>query len=729
MSRRRSVLPAALWALAAGLLTFLAVESAVARRVGLDLLLPAADGILLPGRLARLGACMVLAFALALTDRGRALGGAVDRLCERDWGRWAVAAVCTGLFFVWALRVIVLCYMTNDDALFLQAIGRIPEQGLDAVRNTLAHSAQESTSSISILLCALIGFFYRLWPDGYWYLGFHLAMLFVSMTALGRCVLVRTAARRWPAWVGLLIHGAVCAGFLLCTLAELSFTVTPAVAGSAAAALLLCRGHETRRRSRVLSDVLSGLLILLCCMQRRATGYCLLCFWALAEGYALLRVRLDGGERAKKRLGGLCAAAAITLALAAAVFAAGRLECDENYRDAEHYRSLIVDFLNDDVTGEQYQRAGIPPELATLVHGWYFMDERVTTDMFRTVAENYYADLAGQPAVSLPARAMEAAGRLAGYIAGDGQMLWRTGCLLALLGLCAAAALRFGRRYWPELACAACAVGGAAILLLYLAKDGRFPLRVFLVVAIPACVTLLLTALAVPEQRPATPSGRRRAAACLGAICAAAAVVCCVGSLYTTPHAADTAVRADLFADQWAIEDYARAHSDTTIVTNMYEDYSDPLHVPADYPANRVLWGACGDTAKPAGERLYAGAFFRDDVLFMTDNVTAVMYLLQYLSLDWGPVQATVQDRVDSDICFYRLERLVPSPDYTGWLEQNGMTYYFRDGQALSGTRTIDGESYTFAAADAVSGFQMVPGGALTYTTGAYSLTTMEDAS
>ncbi len=722
MTESRRPWAAAPASLGIGLLAFLAVESAAARRVGLDLFLPVADGAFLPGRLARLGAFLVVFLALGLTGRGRHVLAAWDRACQKDRWRWVTAAAVTALFFVWALRVIVLSYMTNDDALFLRAIGNIPAQGMDAVRNTLAHSAQESTSSISILLCAFLGLFYRLWPDGYWYLGYHLAVLFLSMTVLGRCVLVKLRARGLPAWAGALIQAFACAGFLLYTLAELSFTVTPALAGAAAAALLLCRNDETGRRGRVACDVLSGLLLVLCCLQRRATGYCLLCFWALAAAYSALRAGLDGKAEAKKRLKGQALAAAVTLALCAAVFAAGRLECDENYRDAEHYRSLIVDFLKDDVTYDQYARAGIPEELATLIHGWYFMDQRVTTDLFRTLAEEYYADLAAQPQASLPARVVDTAGRLAGYVASDGQMLWRTGCILALLILCAAMAVRFGRRYWPELLCAMCAVGGGTLLLLYLAKDGRFPLRVFLVVAIPAAAMLLLLALTAPKEAPDT-AGRRRAAGWLGAVCAGAAALCCAGCLYITPHAADTADRADLFGVQWAIEDYARAHPDLTIVNSVYDYYFDPIHTPADYPDNRVLWGACGDTAKAPEDRLYADTFFRDDVQFMSDRFSSLVGLLQYLSVEYGPVQASLQAQFGPTVTVTDISLVSPGEDYTGWYEQNGMTYYFREGRALTGEQTIDGETYTFGPAGAGAQLVTVTGDdGLVYTTDACCL-------
>ena len=727
MGGRQAFRSRVLWALASGLLVFFAVESALARRVGLDLFLPVAGGTFLPGRLARLGACLVLGFALDMTDRGRALLRALDSICERDRGRWAAAAVVTGLFFLWTLHVTVLAYMTIDDVSIMQAVARVPEEGLAAVYNTLAHSAQENTSSISVPLCLLIGQFYRLDPDGYWYLGFHLATLLVSLTVIGRCVLVKTVCRRWSARAGCAIHGLLCGGMFLYAFAKIAFTLTSAVAGSAAAALMLCRHHETRRSGRILCDGLSGALMVLCFMQRRATGYCLLCFWALALAYQALRICLAGREGLKKRAAPLALCALLTLALMGGVFASGRLECDENYRQAEYYRSLVCDHLNDEITYDQYAQVGIPQELAALVHGWCFMDERVTTDMLHSLVDVYSAERQEQT-VSLPARAAQILSRLGGYVGGDTQMLLRALCAGALLLACFAAALRFGRRYWPDLLCGLCAAGGGTLLLLYLVRDGRFLLRAFLVVALPAIVMLLLTALSAPEEPGQVSRSRRTAAAALAILCGAGSASLCAWGAYTAPHAAEAVARPEVFAVQRAIESYAAANRDKTIVTNVYDAndaVTDPLHPVDTYPRNLVLWGYCGDLAKSPGERLYADAFFRDDVRFMTDAPSAAVMLLQYLTMDYGPVHAVVTDRLAGGVNIYDISRVAPEEDgYTGWYEQDGMTYYFRDGEALTGRQTIDGESYTFGPVGHESSFSATPTPeGLIYFTDAYSLT------
>ena len=715
----------------AGLGLFWVVESAVCRRIGFDLLLPFDGGRFLPVRLAVLCAALALCLCLGLTARGGKLLSAFNAACEKDWVRWLAALTVTGLFFLWTLRVTVLSYMTNDDVFFMQAISNIPAEGIAAVQNTLAHSAQESTSSISVLLCAIIGFFYGFDPEGYWYLGYHLVMLLVSLTVIGRCVLLKTGLRGWPAWVGCAIHALLCAGVFMYAFAELAFTVTSAVVGSAAVALVLCRHHEKKKSGRVFSDIFAAALLILCCLQRRATGYSLLCFWALGSVYQVIKIWQKERTGLKQRLSAFGLYCALCLALVGGVYAAGRLESDSRYQEAEHYRSLIVDFLNDEVTYDEYARAGVSQELAILIHGWFFMDEKVTTDLFRSVADIYYADQQSLPSPSLPARVLAMVSDLLSQVRSNPQMLWRTLCAGALALACAAGFILYGRRYWLEGLCALCAVGGALVLLLYLVKDGRFLTRAFLVVALPAIVTLLLAALSAPGEPLEVSPGRRAASGLIAAFSALALVLSCFMGVRSVPHAADTATREDVFGTQWAIEDYARAHPDITLLTSIYDIIFDPVHTPSEYPENRVLWGACGDTAKDPKERLYADAFFRDDVQFMTDLPTTVVYLNQYLTLDYGPVQALTAANLADGITVFDLSRVTPdAPDYTGWYEQNGMTYYFQNGEAVTGTKTIDGVEYEFAPAGAAAQLVVTPNaGSAIYTTNAYSLVSTQEAS
>ncbi len=724
MTAEKNRLGPLLTAVGMGLLVFFAIESALARRVGLDLLLPMTGGVFLPGRLARLAACLVLGFALALTGRGQKLLGRLDHFCARDRGRWAVSAAVTALFFLWTLRVTVLSYMTMDEMTLLQHISQVPEKGLAAVHNTLSQTVSERSSPFSVLLCLFIGQFYRLDPEGYWYLGYQLAVLFLSFTVIGRCVLVKTCRRGWPVWAGCLAYGLLGAGVLFYPLSRIAFTVTASVNATAAVALILCRHHESTRAGRVRCDILSAVLMVLCCLLRQATGYSLLCFWALALAYQALRNVLAGRKDLKKRLGALVLTAAVTLAVIAGVFAAVPLECDEDYQQAEYYRSLVGDYLKDSLTPEQYARAGVSRELANMIFSWCYMDRRITADLFREVSEIYYADQKAQPAQPLLPRLWATAKELAVTLWEDPQMFWQAAAAV-LLGLgCLAAWACFGRRYWPELVCALCAAGGALLMLLYLVRDGRFPIRAFLVISIPTAVVLLLLALDGPGKAEA--AAVRPAARVFAGLCAVGFAVLCAMSLYAAPHAATADTRADVFALQNAIESYAHTHSDTTIVSSVYDRHdanTDPFHPLSAYPDNLCQWGYCGDLAKDPEERLYADAFFRDDVVLLADKPSSVINLLQFLSVEYGPVQAVLETRLPDSVNIYRIQRVGPDEtDYTGWYEQNGLTYYFRDGQALTGEQTIDGSSYVFGPSGYQSIMSVPPGDKRIFTLDAFAL-------
>lgn len=673
------------------------------------------EGTFLPGKLIRLGICLLLCLLCGATPPGLKLRQRLNDARQKDWVLWLFSLLTTAVFFLWTLRITVLSFMTSDEVGILYSIVGVPKYGLAYAANTFSH----------VLFCGLIGAFYGLNPDGYWYTAYHLVALFASLVIIGRCIMLKM--RRWPTLWSLLLHFLVCGGLFMFTFAQLSFTVTPAVVGSAAVALTLCRSDLKTTAGRIASDAGSILLMMLCILQRSATGNCLLCFWALACAYQFSRTMFPRQKDWKKQsvhLGCYVLCLAALLLISRAIANTGTYSYDSSFSNAEYYRSLIVDFLIDDLTTEHFESVGIPPELATLLRGWYFMDERINTETFKALAEAYYADNPSSVTEVLSPSITAYLSELFSAVSTDPQMLYRGLCLAALLLAALFSLLRFGRRYWQEFCCALCAFGGAFILCLYLIIQGRFPTRVYLVVILPALITALLMVLSIPEAAPTARKGRD----CLSVPAAAAVTAFCVFcgiSLYHVPYATTPATRETLFASQWAIEEHANSHPDICYVTNIYDSNLDPIHT-AHYPTNTVLWGDGGDTAFTTG-RLYGPDFFREDIQFMCQNPSYIMFLLQYLTLDNGPVQALDVAHLTDNIYVYDLSRVSPGSDYTGWYEQNGMTYYFENGQAVSGTKNIDGVEYEFAPGGSASFMTRVETeDGVIYTTKAYSLVTTQ---
>lgn len=716
------------WCLFTGAgLCFLAL-SALERRLCAGLLLPFQDGQFLPVRAAVWIGALALTAGVVYTEPGKRLRQRLRSALEKDRYRWLASAVVTGLFFLWAWRVTVFMFMTNDDTAILKAIGRAARQG----------PAGTDTFS-SPLFCAMLGLLYRLAPGGHWYAWYHLAVIGVSLAVAGRCVLLKTCRGSLPVSAGFIIHALLAMGLFLYTLAELSFTVTPAAAGAAAAALILCRGDTPGRLGHALSDAGGVLLTALCCIQRWSAGRCFLCFWALAMGYRLLRLLI---RRERKRLLPWAVCAVLTPAVALGAVSvrfpappstAGDSPSDSfgyAYADAEHYRSQVMDYILKDMTDEDLEAAGLPRELSALLRAWFFMDERINTDTFKTIVSVYDAahptgvpENGGGTRQGLwPSFTERLRSAIGNETAGRVFCMKATAAGLALLlALVLLRLFRYGRVGWPETLCGLCAAGGAALLLIYLILDGRFLLRVFLVVAIPAAVVMLLMALDVPvpvEWRRTRPVCTALSAAVAAGLCAL-----CLLNAGNVPYASQSISRRQVTAVQRDMEGYVGAHGDTTFITNGIFQDLDPFHAPDAYPANLINWGGTGVTA--SSDRLYADAFFRDDVRFLTDKPAAVILLLQYLTLDRGPVQALSAVKLSGGVAVYDLSQLRPERD--GWYEQNGMTYYFRDGHALTGEQTIDGTAYTFAPVGADAQLVVVPGPeGLIYTTDAYSLVSPE---
>ena len=684
----------ALLTIAAALLLFWFVETGVQRRVFgvVQLFRFAEEGVYLPGRAAVLLVCVLVCFLLGLTGPGRRFRAGIGRLDRKNGMLWLMSLAVTALFFLWACRITVVHFMTNDDTTILRQISNTAVSGLSAARHSFA----------SVLFCGLIGLFYRIDPEGWWYAWYHLAMIFASCTIVGRCILLKTRRRGWsPLW-GCLIAWVLFCGVMLPPLAELSFTITPAIAGTAAAALLFCRDDESvSRAGRAVSDVGTVILILLCYLQRSNTGKALLCFIALVCVYQIVRLLRARRPDRYRQLIGLCVTAAAALVLIAGCHAAASsddvAETDSSYWNAEYYRSIVMDYLNGKLTAEQLEVVGIPPELANLLLlKWYFMDERINTDTFRQLTELYYYSDPAEGGGGLLASLSSSFKDAPAYI----PSLWfisAAGFLLLLLG--AVRFLRCGRKFWLEFLCALCAFGGAAVLLLYIMLSGRLMFRAFLVVAIPALTLMLLACLTGPdgEEPP-----RRRFTTSAAAVLTAAICVLCALVVYHVPYAAEYASRDTVFEAQSRTEAWANAHPDTLFITNFASQNLDPFHS-GSYPSNMRLWGGTGVTAQAPENRLYADAFFRDDVRFMCEKPGTVLLLMQYLTLDHGPVSALDEAHLTDNIYVFDMSQIRPDDGADGWYDWNGVRFYFRDGQALTGTQIIDGVEYEFAPAGAAS--------------------------
>ena len=694
-------------ALGGALLSYLAIQSAIARRMTAGVLLPAWGGTAYPGRTALFLVLVVAFMALYATERGGKLRAGLDRAMAKDRWRWLAAAVMTGLFFLWTCRVTVITFMTNDDVTLMRTAARVSTEGLGAASQSFSH----------FLFCGLMSLLYRLDMHGYWYGDYHIFAIAVSLAVIGRCVLLKASRRGMSALGGLGVFALLCAGLMVHAVAELSFTITPALLGTAAAALVLCRDETKNRAGHIVIDTGCLVMLLLAWLQRASSARCVLCFWALAVGYQLLKMWL--GREPGKRMVPLLLCAALTVGLC---FGAGMLRLPgqesgtelnptayDEYVYAERYRSLVMDYLTERLTNEELEAAGLPPELSNLLRAWYFMDERINTNTFRKIVDMYYDP-------SLEAGSLEAATSME-----SGSHIRTMALTALLLPLLLALTLllgRRGKRRWPELLGALGAFGGGAVLLLYLIRQGRFLLRVHLVVVIPAAVCLTLFALSGPAAEKPTQPWQKGLAALLGAaLCVTAGL-----SARSIPYAGEAMTRQEAFAFQQATEGYANAHQDIYFVTNFISQNLDPFHDVTVYPGNMHIWGGTGVTADP--DRLYADAFFREDVQFMCQKPSTILALLQYLTLDFGPVQATSLAQLTADTFVTDLDLICPSEGYTGWHEQNGMTYYFRDGQALTGAQTIDGKTYAFAPAGNKA--QLTAGvtaeGERIYTTTAYSL-------
>ena len=540
---------------------------------------------------------------------------------------WVLGIVLAVLLFALLFTLFHPQYVTNDDAVILRAFMGY-EGGEPASFHLYTHT---------VLAWFLYGLA-KLFPGVAWFSLIQLALLFVSCAVIiksfaqivQRNLRVRYGAL-WGALFGLLLTMAMA----LFNTVRITYSCTAALCGAAAVAHLF--SIDFNRSRGVAARMLGGAALLLCnyCL-RQITVLPPLCFYGLAIAIKLLTGR--GTRRAIRPVltGMLCTALLFGLF-------AGLREADIFLSDERDYiawqaaRISVLDYTDylHQTTPETLQTIGWSETLKNMTGDWYFLDDRITTDAFRTIREQVSRD------THLPAGLHL-------------QMAWRQSAALfaknhritfAVFGalLTALMGILISRRrdgLWAALGSACALLGGAAILV-YFAWRGRISDRVALTAILPMIV--YLTASAFSYARPWSALQSHKVLAALAALVFAGALA---ANGLAIAHALTAAEQKD--HQYWGedipevdIDEYALNWPEYLFIY----DYSMPSNeivfpdTRFGIPTNVMSWGGWA-IHSPSWRRmvqnfgiheLNASVFLRDNVIYATRCDSPPQLLLQYL--------------------------------------------------------------------------------------------------
>ena len=512
------------------------------------------------------------------------MSGARALLATRR-NRVLIAGGTVALVFALAQLFCDISFLTNDDTSIQRTIA-----GWQTGEPYLAHPF------LNILFSAPVSLLYRLFPAIAWWGRLQQAAVFVSLTVIGCCLFLEfeRAAVRPSVAIGAFV--LLCFGVFSYPIVRISFTLTAALCGTAAVALMLT---EDPLRPLAWSRRGSALVLLLFCfLFRNSSGISILPFFLLAAAYRTVRPRCKDRDMRRARMrGGLCVLLAVALsALAIGANAYGRSHFnDPGYEEFDAARSAFTDYPHADYAEDPslYASLGWDETVYQLVESWCFMDERVTVDALNTIAEN-----AAHHDRTVAEKLIDALENGIALGRGNGVMQWvlafTVGIFLWMLLL-----FCFRQRALLPALCCVCFALGAFLLCGYLCYTGRFLLRTFFLIAYPATISILLTALEVyasPERRR-LPRRVHAAVLLLLLLPALAGTVLSCRALVLFDPSARLARIDTMYA-------YVLAHPDTVYIRDFSTiDDTDAFRTfPAEKPTNLLDWG---------GHGMYTGALRR----------------------------------------------------------------------------------------------------------------------
>ena len=519
---------------------------------------------------------------------------------------FALALLLALLCFLLCLKFGGMFYLQNDDT---------------SIQNTLSgYTAGEPFPVhpfIGVWLGQLISRLYLLEPHVQWWYVYSQTLMMLSVFAIDFSILAIAKKEKFSLPLAFLSAAFINAEFLLYPIANLSFTIVPAVCGTAVALCLIRKQGQKLKWWEWL--VLFAVFVLLL-SHRTKSGELALCFIILALFYYFF-------SRENKWLkNALCFALsavfliAATAGLVSANRSAQKEVNGEEFVEFNSARSAYMDYPHDTFSEnpEIFEAVGWDAKLYQLVKGWCFMDERVNAESFRYLVEHSRNKA---EAVSLRTMWHRWNKLQSDPMNVSNEIVWAIVALTAFWGIVL---------NWDTLTAITYLfnVAGAGILVLYQLYTGRIVYRSYVIVLIPSALINLI--LLMKCRAAAVKKGRREK---LSYILAVLMILLSLPWTVNALHSTFDAKTISLMRKQAELDrtvcEYAIEHSGNVYIKKAGVSSSiNPANLyPDEKPTNLLGWGGAEFNSRSNKLRLQrngltelTGEVFRRDNAFFISN-------------------------------------------------------------------------------------------------------------
>lgn len=568
-----------------------------------------------------------------------------------------IGTAITALLFAVAYSITYTTYTTTDDVVLSQILA--------GYFNT---EPINWTLFISPWLTKFIAILYRLFPGVACYTLLQIAFMFVSVAAINICVIHKSVkdGRGWVRALALILLLYVTAFSWM--LVRMHFYYVSALSGAAAIAVIMAGSFKGKKTVPEMLLVVAFLTV--CILYSIDAAYSVFCFAALAAGYRVIAGILAGRGKRAFCIAAICVLSACSILFSCVfTYRAEKIKVNgEDYVEWDRYRVSYWDYgtvpYQDDP--ELYESIGWSEEFYDLTKKMYFMDERFDVDSLSKLVTKFNRLSMGSDSVSLKDTLQ------AGKALFDSSPVARA-LLFASVGLFLLVLLRFilyrDRMRWLHAAASACCAAGSFVLCLYLCFRGRFPLRAFVVIAVPCivflamCFTRMFCSAAVGQTKADLPAVHSTPGKTWALRVGVIGILCCVigvNAMLSSKYLFDPVLK-EYYSQSREKESYIYYYA-TDRKENIYvydwsmlPTYGAFLTMDAGALNNLFCWGgsrmytsAYYDQLQVNGiDSLYSDAFLHDNVYLLSNSRENMLLLLSYLSKEYGANTCIITDYLD----------------------------------------------------------------------------------
>ena len=509
------------------------------------------------------------------------LGDTIHKLYHSERARWLFSLLVALALVGIAALLSTISFYDNDDLNIAWALA-----GYRTGTPSFAHPF------INCLMAIVTSALYTVLPKIPWWLVLQLGAIVLGMTAVFASLLKIGARHRVPLLLALALMATMGAGLFYYGIVLVTFTLSATIAGAGATALVLgadaADEPKTKRRSLIGSVILLAVSLLV----RNSSGIAAACFVFGALVYrAGVGAILHEKVFARQCLVFLAVSAVVTAALVGINAYGLTAQNPEGFVAYDEARSSYMDYPHDTIAENPaaYAEAGWDGTLAAMASSWFYMDERITTEAFQTIA-----DQSAFASMSFAKKFARGASYLPSLFKNYPLTIYY-GALVAVAYVAALALFALNRKRWFSLVGASAFLLGSVALICYLLAEGRLNLRVWMTVSMLTSVSVWLCALtaydAGAEDKPRSVLGALR----VGVL--SLLILASLGAgykVFRTVVSYEDGTPTMLAASQ-AVTDYAISHPENVYIRDVYAANNvDALSVyPEQNPTNLIDWGGC----------------------------------------------------------------------------------------------------------------------------------------